>query len=416
MRTATSNKKDSIAITGDISSQTTIEIFASKNVKTVTWNGNKISTKRTKYGSLIATLKGPILPATVEGLKLPALTKWKVADSLPERLPQYDDSRWTKADHMNTSSIYPPATYPVLYADEYGYHTGPLLWRGKFNGSAEGVFLSVKGGTAFGWSAFLNGQHIGSYAGANVYNPTGSLSLTFPSTALAAKGENVLLVVQDNMGKDLRSDALIPRGISNATLINPSKAVFTSWKVAGTAGGQANIDPIRGPLSGEGGLHAERLGWHLPGASTSGSTWKSYSGSSLTVSKPGVSFFTTTVNLKLLTKGYDYYLAFELNTPNGIRSKLRAQLYVNGYQFGRLVPFIGNQIEFPVLPGILDYNGENKIGVTVWNQEEGEVTVEISWRVLGVVESSFDWESSGLSRTGYLRPGVKELGDRRRYA
>ena len=41
-------------------------------------------------------------------------------------------------------------------------------------------------------------------------------------------------------------------------------AVFTSWKVAGKAGGQENIDPVRGAYN-EGGLTAERLGWHLPG-------------------------------------------------------------------------------------------------------------------------------------------------------
>lgn len=38
---------------------------------------------------------------------------------------------------------------------------------------------------------------------------------------------------------------------------------FASWKVAGNAGGEANIDPVRGVYA-DGGLHAERLRWHLP--------------------------------------------------------------------------------------------------------------------------------------------------------
>ncbi|KAI5782401.1 glycoside hydrolase family 35 protein [Peziza echinospora] len=428
VRSAKSSGRNSLAITGDISSKTSIEIFASTDVKTVTWNGKHLSTQRTKHGSLTATLQGPKAPATVEGLRLPALTVWKAADSLPERFPDYDDSRWTSADHMTTPSFFPPDTYPVLYADEYGYHTGGVLWRGRFEGPADGVFLSVKGGTAFGWTAYLNGQHLGSYAGENKYNPAGNLTLAFPPGALAGNGSaNVLLVVQDNMGKDLRADALYPRGIANATLITgtspssagaSSAAKFTSWKVAGHAGGQENIDPVRGPLSGEGGLHAERMGWHLPGAPPPASAaWTSHRGSTLTVPQPGgISFFTTTVTLALPTKGTDHSLAFTLTVPptSPARSKLRAQLYVNGYQFARFVPFIGNQIEFPVFPGILDYDGENKIAVTVWNQEsEMPVEIQVGWKVLGVVETSFDWESSGLGRTGYLRPGIEELGGNR---
>lgn len=69
------------------------------------------------------------------------------------------------ADHMTTLNPSPPATLPVLYADEYGtepqiqiipiiltsltgFHTGIHLWRGYFTGAATGVFLNVQGGTA----------------------------------------------------------------------------------------------------------------------------------------------------------------------------------------------------------------------------------------------------------------------------
>jgi beta-galactosidase len=66
---------------------------------------------------------------------------------------------------MTTSNPSPPATLPVLYADEYGmstpvslyqhwfnphtgFHNGVRLWRGYFNGSASGVFLNIQGGSA----------------------------------------------------------------------------------------------------------------------------------------------------------------------------------------------------------------------------------------------------------------------------
>lgn len=66
------------------------------------------------------------------------------------------------------------------------------------------------------------------------------------------------------MGKDETSGAVNPRGIYNVTLLGSSGLNFTSWHLAGNAGGQSNIDPIRGVYA-EGGSHGERMGWHLPG-------------------------------------------------------------------------------------------------------------------------------------------------------
>lgn len=272
---------------------------------------------------------------------------------------------------MTTLNPSPPETYPVLYSDEYGkrilpisrgillhtnfalgFHTGNLLWRGRFSGTnATGVYLRVIGGTSryesqpqahqpsnhhhSGWSAFLNGAYVGSWLG-NTSTTAGALTLSFANATLST--ENVLLVIQDHMGKDETTGTLNPRGILNATLIGGSN--FTSWKVAGNAGGEANIDPIRGPYA-EGGLHAERLGWHLPGFNDR----KWASGSPETgLSEAGAKFYRTVVPLNL-PKGMDVSLGFVLNAPVG--SKLRAQLYVNGYMFGKFVPWIGNQIVFP---------------------------------------------------------------------
>ena len=75
-----------LAITGDVVNATSLEVFAPKTVKTITWNGRKVDTHSTEHGSLKASLKAP------KSIKLPSLSSWKSNDSLPERFTAYDDS------------------------------------------------------------------------------------------------------------------------------------------------------------------------------------------------------------------------------------------------------------------------------------------------------------------------------------
>jgi hypothetical protein len=145
------------------------------------------------------------------------------------------------------------------------------------------------------------------------------------------------------MGHDETSSAVLPRGIYNATILGTGyNQTFTSWRVAGNAGGEANIDPVRG-IFAEGGLHAERLGWHLPGFDDSGSEW-SISAPSTGLSEAGAKFYRKVVQLDI-PKGLDVSLGLVLGSPAG--STVRAQVYVNGYQFGKYIPYIGNQVVFP---------------------------------------------------------------------
>ncbi|PQE31790.1 beta-galactosidase b protein [Rutstroemia sp. NJR-2017a WRK4] len=384
-------------LTGDNNGTTTkIEVFPSKSVTAVTWNSQTLSVEKTRYGSLIADVSGP----TLDSIILPSITGWKSNDSLPERLPTYDDSWWVTADHMNTSNPTKPETLPVLYIDDYGYHVGNHLWRGRFEGSATGVYLSVIGGRAFGYSVWLNGNFIGSYLGA-AYPDTGSLEFSFGNATVNTNSTNTLLILQDNSGHDETSGALTPRGISNATLISSVPKNFTSWKVTGTAGKpDTAIDSVRGILS-EGGLYAERVGWHLPGFDSS--SWTNSTPSSLP-SSAGVTFYRTVVPLSI-SSGLDVAISFTLNaTPSN--AKLRALLFVNGYQYGRFNPWIGNQVEFPVPPGILNYDGDNVIGLSVWRQDDGgeEMGVEVGWKVTGAFASSFE----PVFDAGHLQPGWTE--------
>lgn len=78
-----------------------------------------------------------------------------------------------------------------------------------------GIFLDVISGTSHGWSVYLNGKFLGSTFG-SVSLPQTNCTL-YPSNKTKA-GENVLFVIQDNMGHDQTTGVLNPRGILNTTL------------------------------------------------------------------------------------------------------------------------------------------------------------------------------------------------------
>lgn len=153
---------------------------------------------------------------------------------------------------------------------------------------------------------------------------TGALDLNFASVGLN-DSENVLTIVMDHSGHDQRSDALLPRGILDFNLHTQSNSSVSvkEWRLAGNAGGESNIDPVRGVVH-EGGLHAERLGWHLPGFDDS--QWEE---KDLGEGVPGgsIGFFRTTAEFDIPV-GYDAYVQVVLHSPEG--SILRAHLYVNG--------------------------------------------------------------------------------------
>ncbi|KAF5023101.1 hypothetical protein F66182_4858 [Fusarium sp. NRRL 66182] len=389
-----------LALQGDSDKPTDMEVYTSNKVRRVTWNGKNIKVERTNQGSLKARIDGPVK------FSPPALKGWKVQDTLPERFNNYSDAgiAWADADHMETpnpridSSL---ATRPYLLGDEYGFHHGVKLWRGRFNGSASGMFIRSQGGFTHGWTAYLNGVFVGSFKG-NLTENASNRELRFPQNATVSTGENILLIVQDNAGHDQLRNSLNPRGILNATLYE-NDGGFTSWKVAGNAGGAAGIevDPVRTGYS-QGGLTAERLGWHLPGYDDSdwplGSPSEGFSGA-------GIKFYRTILPLDV-PEGHDVSLSARF-TPGDAQTagNFRAYVYVNGYQYGKYFPnFAKERNTFPVPPGIWNYDGDNVVGVALWNQEEGEVKVDVSLDVDYVLRSSLDVRFDA----SYLQPPWSE--------
>ncbi|MCL2418569.1 MAG: beta-galactosidase, partial [Conexibacteraceae bacterium] len=180
-----------IKLSGDNGTDPNIEVFTSAN--RVFWNGKPVSTTETSTGSLVGTIP------TAQPITLPALTHWKHKQESPEAQPGFDDSSWQTADKMTTNSVNGVGTPPVLYADDYGFHTGNTWYRGRFAATPKmtGIHLeSPSGGGAQAFSAWLNGVFLGS-------STTGSANFTFPAGALDMSGnDNVISVLTVDMGHE----------------------------------------------------------------------------------------------------------------------------------------------------------------------------------------------------------------------
>lgn len=122
------------------------------------------------------------------------------------------------------------------------------------------------------------------------------------------------------------------------------------------------MDAVRGPMN-EGGLHGERLGWHLPGFDTT--SWTRASPTADGVSGTGIRWFTTTFTLSI-APDLDVPLGIQLGAATG--TVARILVFVNGYQYAKFVPHIGPQTTFPVPPGILNTAGRNTLSVVLWAQ------------------------------------------------
>lgn len=168
----------------------------------------------------------------------------KTADSLPEILPTYSDAAWTVANHKTTVNPVQPDTPVVLYAGDYGYHTGNILWRAHFNATGEelGFQAEVWGGEAFAYSVWLDSTFLGSWEG-DAVNGEYDACFTFPED-LVKGSTHVLTILQDHMGYEedwtAASDYFKnPRGILNYTFLGSNDTTVSVWKVSGNFGGES---------------------------------------------------------------------------------------------------------------------------------------------------------------------------------
>lgn len=386
-----------LSVVGDSANATTIEAWTGNSfVNTIKWNGKSLTTRKTSYGSLTASLPG----AASRTVTLPDLTSWKVADSLPEASRDYDDSNWLICNKTTTLSPIEPLTLPVLFSSDYGYYAGQKIYRGYFNGkTATSANITAQNGFSSGWSAWLNGHLVGGSPGDASLSATSDL-LDFTGVTLYTTN-NVLIVVVDYTGHDETSTgqgAENPRGLLGAVLYaGTSTLKFTEWKIAGNAGGSSNIDKVRGPMN-EGGLYGERLGWHLPGFSPSGSAWSTGSPTAGLASS-GIKWYVTNFTLDF-DADLDVPIGLELDASAD--TVARVQIHVNGYQYGKYVPHIGPQTRFPFPPGVVNNRGTNTLAISLWAQnDDGAKLNTVKLIKYGVYESGV-----GFSRDwSYLQPG-----------
>jgi hypothetical protein len=317
---------DIVNLVGDNADATLIEVYAGSKAAKISWNGKELSTTKTAYGSLTADIPG----TKDRKVTLPELSDFKAADSSPETSASYDDSNWAIANKNTTLSKVKPFTLPVLFSSDYKFYTGAKLYRGRFSGtSATSLNLTVQGGSAAGWNVWLNGHAVGYHPG-NATQWSTTAIVPFTNITLREK-DNVIVVFTDYTGHDQTSygpaGAQNPRGILGAQLLSTNNTIlsFDEWRIQGNAGGEKNIDPVRGPLN-EGGLYGERLGWHLPGFDTS--AWERTSPVSDGVRGAGVRWFTTTFELDV-DDDLDVPVGVELGAPEG--TVARVLLFVNGY-------------------------------------------------------------------------------------
>jgi hypothetical protein len=345
-------KGATLSIDGDLNATVPINVLgAPASAKELNFNGEKLAfTTDPVTGEWSSTLR--YNPPEINLPDLSSLS-WKYLDDLPEIQSSYDDSAWTLADHATSNNtIYSLQTPTSLFASDYGYNTGVLIFRGWFvaDGSESTLYLNTQGGTGFGSSVFLNSTYLGSWAG-NGGAASSSSTYTLPN--LVAGKTYVFTILVDNNGLDENwivglDQMKDPRGILDYTLSGRSQTAIT-WKLTGNLGGEAYVDKVRGPLN-EGGLYAERQGFTQPDPPSH--NWAA--GNPETgITQAGVAFYQASFNLDL-PRGYDIPLTFNFGntTINGVVADYRAQLWVNGYQFAKYANNIGPQSSFPVPQGM----------------------------------------------------------------
>ncbi|KFY87587.1 hypothetical protein V500_06879 [Pseudogymnoascus sp. VKM F-4518 (FW-2643)] len=365
VRTAAA-KGNTLQLTGDFNATTPFEVIgAPKSAKKLTINGQNVAIETSKstgsWHGLVKYQRPFFNIPNLENLQ------WKSTDALPEIQTNYDDSEWPAADKTTSTNTYRNLTTPTsLYSSDYGFHYGYLIYRGHFVATGEETTITIytQGRNAYGTSAWLNGVDLGSNAG----NATvGDSNSTYTLGKLSKGKPYVLTMLMDNLGYDgnwvIGSDSMKnPNGILHYEFPGRKQSDIT-WKLTGNLGGEDYVDKTRGPLN-EGGLFPERQGWHQQNPPTHG--WKA-SKPTTGISKAGVAFYTAELNLNI-PKGWDVPLSFTFKNTKS-EEKFRAQLYVNGYQFGKYINNIGPQVDFSVPQGILNYQGSNTVALTLWAQQ-----------------------------------------------
>ncbi|MEG3626537.1 beta-galactosidase [Streptomyces poriticola] len=334
---------DTVRLTGDTTDDLGVEVWGPHGTTGVEWNGSPLRPDRGLGGSI--TAERP--PGGAPPMVLPALTGWRRRTGDPESAPEFDDSDWTVADWRTSTGATPvPDHQPVLFADDYGCHTGDVWYRGRLAHPAGLEALSLTWGAAADGllMAWLDGEPLGTHRMPDADDPaagrrtrTATARFALPERLRrrlrerpAAGPATVLSVLVRPMGHSAQVDARgthrAARGLIGAFFEGATPQV--RWRLQGAAG----TDPVRGPLN-TGGLYGEREGWHLPGYDDGG--WQPVT---LPRAEPrqGVTWYRTEFRLGV-DPDVDASVGLEFGDGGPAVRRHRVQIFLNGWNLGQYV-------------------------------------------------------------------------------
>jgi len=369
LRTATAHGPV-LALTGDSITGDSLEVWPPARTRVVLWNGTPMPTRPTPAGSLSARHDLPA-PAPVT---LPALANWKYSAESPEADPSFADSSWAVADKTSTNSTTkPPAGQPVLTADDYGFHTGDVWYRGHYvvtGTAADTIGLTYGGGGAGMFQVWLDGQYLGQNVlptGVSAPPTTGTATFTIPVDLRTAGPHEISVMVRDDSHNEdggVNDAQKEGRGLisvaTNAAGIPVDEGI--SWRIQGNQGGEQITDPVRGAMN-NGGLYGERSGWSLPNYPDA--NWRRTTLPASTAIA-GTSWYRTTFTLDV-PRSDDASLGVTIGDPSTPRSaaNYRALIFVNGWNMGQYIANVGPQHTFVIPNGVLDPHGRNTLAIAV---------------------------------------------------
>ncbi|KAL0060738.1 hypothetical protein AAF712_012470 [Marasmius tenuissimus] len=385
---------DQLALRGDLNvsagaSEVLLTVVAPKSIREITWNGRVMKTRRRGF------------VGSVGGITLPKLDEWRFKHSLPEISSEFDDSGWVLANHTTTNIPKKPfyGDERVLYGCDYGFCEGVVLWRGHFQGTGDekSVNLSINGGEAFAASVWLNNVFLNTSFGNSTNNrnfieETDEV-FTFPEGSVKSGEDNVITIVQDNMGLNEANggnDMKCPRGVRGFQL---NSGTFGEWKVQGKIGGYTKYALLSSLFAvpvviedtslcsfpdKEASSENARVGIYPALTPPPGIRRRTYHSSSA-----GVGFFVNTFDMSI-PQGKDVMISF--NFVEGGEQPYRALLFVNGWMMGKRVANLGPQTKFPVHEGILDYQGTNTVAVAVWSMTNDTIAPRLELIADGVLD------------------------------
>src|SRR4051794_35148110 len=380
---------DTLNLTGDTKDPADVQVWGGP--ANVTWNGAPVT----------GTLAG------APQVSLPEITGRRDPPRAPQAPPAFDDSTWANADKTTSNSrTAVPSGQKVLFADDYGFHNGPVWYRGTYAGAAPQVRLTFQTGTVGLLQAWLDGQFLGSSqtpvpTSGQATTATWSQPVTFDvPAALQTDGPHKLAVMVNAMGHEEdggANDAFKnARGLTSATLIGSAAPI--AWKIQGNQGGEDITDSVRGFVN-ESGLYGERAGWHLAGYPDAG--WASVS-LPYADPNPGTAWYRTTFDLDVPANA-DASLGLNITDP--ATKAYRALIFVNGWNLGQYINNVGPQHTFVLPNGILRPHGRNTLAIAVTSNAPGAGGLGTVKLVnLGTAASSLT--VNDVDSPAYVRPTV----------